>query len=192
MSSDSKGVQRKKEEEEKKGGAYLKKESTRVLNYYVPAAELPEKERRKKNVIAKGRNQKHRDKRKAQQRAQDESSGYESFGSPLIVKLPFRNPSAGRSSGGKKYSRALSRAHKSLKSLQNEKQKYFKKYRAKLRQCERLKKKLSMARPTNSSDLRRHTGTPNSKTDAEMRGLDLTPRRAERVRRKLLMKKRRS
>lgn len=97
----------------KEGKSYLKKESTRVLKYYVPANELENKDRKRRNERAKVHNQTHRRRQRGQETNLNDfaSSGYDSIGSTLIVKLPL----AGRSKGGKKKNkRALARAHGAL------------------------------------------------------------------------------
>lgn len=163
----------------KEGKAYLKKESSRVLKYYVPAEKLSDKERKKRNERAKTHNQTYRRRQKFQEANQNESasSGYDSVGSPLVVKLPL----AGRSKGGKKKNiRALARAHGALNRLKVEKDKLYKKLRAKSRQLQRLQAKFSTTPSVPS--------TPNGKTENELRELNLTPRRREKVKRKLILK----
>ncbi|CAC5416240.1 unnamed protein product [Mytilus coruscus] len=160
----------------KEGKSYLKKESARVIKYYVPAAELPTKERKKRNARAKVHNQTHRRKRNAAalvlNESVTESSGYESISSPLVVKLPL----VGRRKGGKnKNKRALARAHGAMKRLKVEKEKLLKKLKAKSRQLKRLSTKINSGTRRPSEPC-----TPNSKTELELRELDLTPRRRER------------
>jgi hypothetical protein len=177
--------ERKKQAE---GKAYLKKESTRVLKYYVPSAELTAPKRKARNEKAKANNRKYRRDKKAKLQIQNDSaSGYESMQeNSLIVKMPF-DPKGRGSGGKKKYTRALARAHVSLKSLAEEKEKYRKKYKAKLRQYERLKQKVSSTQISETGPSPIHA-SPLRSTESKLERLHLTPKSGKKVRRKLLEK----
>lgn len=97
---------------------------------------------------------------------------------PLIVKLPMPKK---RKSGIKKLNaRALSRAHRSVRSLKSEVSELRKKIRAKNKKIQRIME----YKNKNRND--KGTMTPKKQTEKEMIAMNLTPRRKQVVRRKLL------
>lgn len=208
-------IQRKYRERKKAklGEDYHKAERERVRKYYLPAAALSNKKRKKQNCIMKVRNRRCREKRKnllgrlqIRESADDiqSESGYgtlsESNIAPvaehnerLIVSLPTISVAA-RARGSKKArTRALARAHKSIRLLEKQKFELERKLKTKSKQLERLRKKMV----TKTSTL--HSGntskepfvetsaSPRTKTNHDVEQLRLTPKRRKLVAKKLLL-----
>lgn len=107
----------------KEGENYLRKERTRRMKYYVPAAELSTKERKRRNKQNAERVKRHREKRRTEAAQAEESnagetSGYEtnmtSTGEQehLVVRMNFNTSK--KSSSRKRISRAVSKAHREI------------------------------------------------------------------------------
>ena len=170
---------------------YLKKERERRRRNYIPAHQLTNRERCRRNAALNVALKRHR-KRKADIAAMQaaaaqsgtdneaiatSSSGYHSDGShsnhsPLIVRLPFPNRRAGPR---KRISRALSKKTRELTTLKSKYHELQKKYRTSLRRLQRTK-----AQP-------RSPRTPRSKTDAQIRAANLNGHQAKKIRRQLLL-----
>ncbi|KAH3868463.1 hypothetical protein DPMN_031611 [Dreissena polymorpha] len=98
-----------------------------------------------------------------------------------IVKLPLTKKGAGAK---KINARALSGAHREIRSLKSEVIQLRKKIKIKNRKIDRINNKTESYAST--SQLNSHELTPMKKTEAEVSRLNLTPRSRKLVRRKLL------
>lgn len=97
----------------------------------------------------------------------------------LIVRLPGIASLNSKKSAGVKTirKRALAKANRSIKSLENEVNSLRKKIRSRNKQIERLRHKVSKET--------RKDGTPVKVTDADLQGIEMTPKRKAKVKRKL-------
>ena len=166
----------------------MKAERERQRQYYVPVARLSAKKRKERNFQNKLRNQKSQAKKanllqglRVREQSDEEpisESGYASLPSSsreseqLVVTLPAVRFAA-RSNGAKRArARALAKAHKSIRKLQDQNQR-----------LERLQKKIQLQERKSDVSLL----TPKRRTDMELRRLGLTRKSRGEVRRKLLM-----
>ncbi len=169
----------------KEGEIYLRREAVRVGKYYRPSSSLTRRAREERNEQARIRNRRHREKIRLQMEMSE--SGYDSppFASPhsparLIVKLPS-------SSGGKRFGplkrkrRQHSRLNRKIKELTTQRDNLRKRLNTKAKQLQRLRLKKQ------SSNSGHPSGTPKSKTEDFVKSLKLTPKRRNKVRRKLLL-----
>lgn len=172
----------------KEGDEYRKNESIRVMKYYIPSQELNRVERTKRNVKAAERNRRHRQKVKREREDQtindnsiSASEVDESFNSstPIIVKMPFqqRSQSKRKILAQRKRREQLMNAEKEVKKLQL-------KYRAKEKMLNRLKMRIKEQSQTSDEQL---SSTPRKQTHLQIDSLQLTPSRASKVRRHLLV-----
>lgn len=152
---------------------YLKAESARVKGYYVNASQLAPRSLASRNAVAAARNRVCRLKKKLKAAEQQSQ--------PLVVHLPavkkqLESLQSPKGSGVKKTrKRALARAHKKMKTMEEDLRNLSKKIRAKNKQIERLKAKCI-------------TDSPKSKIAMEVNRLaGLSPRRKSSLCRRLLL-----
>lgn len=199
-----------RERQKAKGPAFLQKERQRAQSNYVPAASMNKRKLTERNHKAKLRNRLSRLKKKEQQQNIDllnESdtnvctSGYGSMdhglsdrresdpgpstrstpsATPLIVKLPNYKQTKKGSGLKKTKKRALARARKSIKKMEDEIKSLKKKLKTKSKQIERMRTKVN--KKSGEKNL-----TPRKETDNDISELQLTPRRKEKIRRKLIL-----
>ena len=177
----------------------MKAERERQRQYYVPVARLSAKKRKERNFQNKLRNQKSQAKKanllqglRVREQSDEEpvsESGYASLPSSsreseqLVVTLPAVKFAA-RSNGAKRArARALAKAHKSIRKLQDQNQRLERVLKTKSKQLERLQKKIQLQERKSDVSLL----TPKRRTDMELRRLGLTRKSRGEVRRKLLM-----
>ncbi|WAQ95775.1 LOW QUALITY PROTEIN: hypothetical protein MAR_028465 [Mya arenaria] len=184
-----------RERQKAKGTAFREKEKARQRQYYVPAAQLSSKKRATRNTKNKLRNRLSRLRKRQQQERNNnntaETSGYETLNTesehdreqndepgqsvPSLERLIVKLPNVGK--GVKKINaRALSRAHRTIGTLNAE----VEKLKRKIRKIERISKKAKLTQ-SDTSHL-----TPKKKTLADLEALSLTPKRKRFARRQLL------
>ncbi|KAH3712152.1 hypothetical protein DPMN_071831 [Dreissena polymorpha] len=182
-----------RERQKLKGPAFLYKERARQRQNYVPASHLSKKKKEARNNQAKLRNRLSRLRKKTRENDVEETSGYGSMSMEtgddernqpteqraLIVKLLLTKKDAGAK---KINARALSRAHREIKSLKSEVIQLRKKIKIKNRNIDRINNKTESY--ASISQLNSHELTPMKKTEADVSRLNLTPRSRTLVRRK--------
>lgn len=173
------------------------------MKYYEAADTLSMSKKKKRNALNKKRNQESRSKKKLCLQALtmsdtsdvvDKSSGDQSANVPdtsdvgnpqrLIVKLNSVQLATKANGPRKARARALARANKNVKALQEQTVSLKRKLNTRNKQIERLHKKIKTSRTEAVADNK--SLTPRRRTDQEVESLNLTPVRKERVRRKLL------
>ncbi|KAH3891290.1 hypothetical protein DPMN_015383 [Dreissena polymorpha] len=183
-----------RERQKLKGPVFLSKERARQRQNYVPASHLSKKKKEARNNQAKLRNRLSRLRKKTPENDVEETSGYGSMSMEtgddernqpteqraLIVKLPLTKKGAGAK---KIIARALSRAHREIKSLKSEVIQLRKKIKIKNRKIDRINNKTESYASTSQLNSHELTCTPMKKTEAEVSRLNLTPRKIDRAKR---------